>query len=338
MYCSNCGSSIPENSRFCSSCGKSLNVNTRDEDDFVKLKTEAKWVNSIDEPNFSQQKDVLVSTPPENIQYFECNGVPNLGLCIKKVNGCTVYYYVNIDGEILSNQYDYASEDFTCGLAIVKFGGLYGMVNTNLEKTVATAYSELEVIEIKNSPSYYLVKAKKNGYYGCIDLTGKITFQFIYQEIGKFRNGIVGVKLDGKYKFVDSKCNDVFPFYWTDYPEILGNKAVSFTHNEERFQFDGEGRLFLNVLVTKQIEEKSPITELLYKLTRILLPLSTISIIGLFISVDYKVDIPYILNIFIYIFLPTVLILVLLFFISKLNRKRDVSEWEWSETSLNYIK
>jgi hypothetical protein len=338
MYCSNCGSSIPENSRFCSSCGTSLNVNTRDEDDFVKLKTEAKWVNGIDESSITETKMSLASETPEDIQYFECNGIPNLGLCIKKVNGCTVYYYVNIDGEVLSNQYDYASQDFTCGLAIVKFGGLYGMVNTNLEKVVATAYSELEVIEIKNSPSYYLVKAKKNGYYGCIDLTGKITFQFIYQEIGKFRNGIVGVKLNGKYNFVDSKCNDVFPFYWTDYPEILGNKAVSFTHNGERFQFDGEGRLFLNVLVTKQIEEAYPITNLLYYTSALLISLSGISIIGIVSSVYNNEEMPYLLNTFKYIFFPTALIIVLTYCISKMSRKRDVSVWEWSETSLNYIK
>lgn len=362
MYCSNCGNSIPENSKFCSGCGSSLNVNTKDDDNLIKLKKEAKWVNNIDEtiitqPQVSTIKASLIMNllaglmraqsqdstikdpkPPEDIQYLKCNGTSNIGLCLKKANGCTVYYFLNVNGEIKSKQYDWASQNFVHGYAKVKTGNLYGMVNTQGREVMPTAFSEIEIVDANTLTSYHLIKAKKNGCFGCFDLSGRIVIQFIYENIGKFRNGIVGVKYNGIYKFIDYNSNDVFSFYWDNNPTILTDDKVYINYNNERFYIDEKGKLFLKGFKTESYDaDFTGFSHFLLIIAAFAMFFFIISIFVVALGAFNKENQPNALPLITYTFLSVLVFGLGAYFSNKLAPPRIVQIEEWLEKPLNHL-
>lgn len=71
-----------------------------------------------------------------------------------------------------------------------------------------------------------ILKVKKNGKWGCLNLDGREVLPCIYDEMDDFRYGNPAfVKKDGKYAFVNALGDFITPFCYTTAASCLSNRA-----------------------------------------------------------------------------------------------------------------
>jgi hypothetical protein len=128
----------------------------------------------------------------------------HLPFYIKK-NGKKYYGYIDRNGKIkIPPVYSYA-EDFSEGLAAVKFNGEWGYIDKQGNIIIEPQF------ERANEFCEGLAAVKINGKYGFIDKTGNVAISPKYEFVpfGEFSGGfaIVNEEINGKDNFIDKKGN-----------------------------------------------------------------------------------------------------------------------------------
>lgn len=123
--------------------------------------------------------------------------------------------YVNDSGaSVINYSYDEALT-FDNGLAKVRKGDNWGIINTDGKEIVPVKYNLIE----KYAPSIYRVAAGgkiKDGVlldekYGFINSTGEILLKPEYEEIGQFKNGVAYIKKGDLYGYINDKIELIVP-------------------------------------------------------------------------------------------------------------------------------
>lgn len=91
-------------------------------------------------------------------------------------------FFINKNNERLGNIYFNEIESFYNGIAVVKKGNQYYLLNRS-GQLISESYEEI------SSSQNNIYVCKKNGLYGAIDSKANIIIPFVYQKLGDFKNG-----------------------------------------------------------------------------------------------------------------------------------------------------
>ncbi len=119
------------------------------------------------------------------------------------------------DSKVVDNKYDEA-RNFENGLALVRKGDKYGMVNTSGKEVIPVKYN---IIERHNDHIFRVAAggSVKDGVlfdekYGFVDDSGKELLKPEYDEIGQFnKDGLTYVKKGDKYGYINNKIEVIIP-------------------------------------------------------------------------------------------------------------------------------
>ena len=103
----------------------------------------------------------------------------------------------------------------------LKDGNGYPLVES---LTIPAIYDETSNVTFADEFSG-LVGVKKDGKWGFINSTGATVIPFKYEEAGYFHEGLVAVKLGGKYGYISKAGAAVIPFKYDDAVEFHGGLA-----------------------------------------------------------------------------------------------------------------
>ena len=120
-------------------------------------------------------------------------------------------------------------EDFSKGLAAVKFNGKWGYIDTTGKVVIPLKYDSARDYSrgLKG-----LAPVKLNGKWGYIDTTGKEVIPLKYDSVMNFYTDLSPVKLNGKWGYIDMTGKEVIPLKYDD--------AYSFTEGLARVKFNSE--------------------------------------------------------------------------------------------------
>lgn len=108
----------------------------------------------------------------------------------------------NVDANALNLEIEYAS-DFKDGIAIIKSGGKYGVINT--EGKIVLDCSNLMIERIGD-----LLKVKEDQNFGLVDKDGKVVADYIYQTIDKMDDDLYKVR-KGDYGLINKDGKEIVP-------------------------------------------------------------------------------------------------------------------------------
>lgn len=123
--------------------------------------------------------------------------------------------YVNDHGDkVIDYKYDEAGY-FDDGVATVKKGDSYGVINTDGKEVISVKYNLIE----PHSKTIYRVAADgkvKDGVlmdekYGFISKEGKVLLKPEYEEIGTFNNGLAYIKKGNLYGYINDNIDVIIP-------------------------------------------------------------------------------------------------------------------------------
>lgn len=111
--------------------------------------------------------------------------------------------YIDATGKwVLPRKFDYAAPFDRNGLAMVKIGKKYGLIDTTGSYATPPDYDIIFNARHAEAP-YYPVK--KDGLYGFLDDRGKVLFPLVFERAAPFsRSGLAAIKQGGKYGFIDT--------------------------------------------------------------------------------------------------------------------------------------
>jgi len=125
---------------------------------------------------------------------------------------------------VIPFQYEDAS-DFVDGMALVKYNGKVGGINTHGKKILNFDY---EAAQVLNNSNYLILK--KEGKWGALDKKGKPVIEFKYDNLANFADGVAWARFKGVWGILDAKGN------WKPTPEVTG--ARGFEHGLSVFNND----------------------------------------------------------------------------------------------------
>lgn len=118
--------------------------------------------------------------------------------------------FMNLKGKMAIAATYQRTHNFSDGLAAVKKGGKWGFINKNNKFIIQPTYSAVFIEQFLNG----YATVKKDGKWGMIDQKGKVILPFTYQEVGIQQEGLILVKVNNKYGFVNLKNEVVIePIY-----------------------------------------------------------------------------------------------------------------------------
>ena len=120
------------------------------------------------------------------------------------------YSFVNKLGKCFDKWFDNA-EDFSLGLAAVKFNDKWGFINDKDEVVIQNIYSDA-----KGFSKEQLAAVKTNGKWGFIDPLGKTIIPLEYEKVTFFINNNCGVRKNGLWGYIDRFNNLFIPFQYDD--------------------------------------------------------------------------------------------------------------------------
>lgn len=120
----------------------------------------------------------------------------------KKDESSSTNNEANVDANALNLEIEYAS-DFKDGIAIIKSGGKYGVINT--EGKIVLDCSNLMIERIGD-----LLKVKKDQNFGLVDKDGKVVADYIYQTIDKMDDDLYKVR-KGDYGLINKDGKEIVP-------------------------------------------------------------------------------------------------------------------------------
>ncbi|AFY34459.1 WG repeat-containing protein [Calothrix sp. PCC 7507] len=168
------------------------------------------------------------------------------------------YGFIDITGKIIIPiEFDEASGFMFGGIAKVKKNGLYGCFDGKGKEVVAIEYEEIgnnssscyDISEEEFKPSKPLIKAKKYGKWGYVDINNKIVIPFVFEDAHGFYNGLAAVKKDAKWGYINIEGKVIIDFKFDNasdfYEKIAGVKKDNkwgFINKKEQvvlpFQFE----------------------------------------------------------------------------------------------------
>ncbi|MEN8119197.1 MAG: WG repeat-containing protein [Bacteroidota bacterium] len=130
-------------------------------------------------------------------------------------------------------------------LYIVMLNGKMGVIDENENQVVPIEYEEIKSEPYKDGS--YLAR-NKEGKYGCITLDGRVTLQFIYNNVEKkYNNSIIALHND-KCGLV--QVNDGMPYEVAtcDYNSIVGENKIFIVEKDNKFgMLDLYGKLITKI-------------------------------------------------------------------------------------------
>ncbi|MBP9069321.1 MAG: WG repeat-containing protein [Bacteroidia bacterium] len=169
------------------------------------------------------------------------------------------YGFITRSGYVHKPEFEWISDFSSTGLAIYKLNNKFGLIRNNGKILLDPKYDLIQVctdniylLVLNNSYGFYssnacflseviydyekersikfytngsVLKLLKKKSEALMDLNGRISIDFnTYQEIGFASNGLIRIKKNNKYGFVDRKLNQVIPFKYitaTDFEDSL---------------------------------------------------------------------------------------------------------------------
>lgn len=125
-----------------------------------------------------------------------------------------------IDSEDMCSLYNWEFSSFDGDYLIVRYNGLYGVINRSGEIVVAPKY---DVIESLENPNYF--KVSSGYYYGVIDATGRVIAPIEHEYIGYMGEDMIVARKDGVYGCYDKEGRNVVPFVYEEIKEYVGGMA-----------------------------------------------------------------------------------------------------------------
>lgn len=126
-------------------------------------------------------------------------------------------FYINKEGQKVSNHYFEETENYKNGVAIVKKDNLYFLINRS-GQYISKGYQDI------NEPSDNLFVCKSNNVYGAINAKGEIIIPFSYSKLGNFKNNFA-YYLSTKYGLVDI-YNNALQAQWDWISDVDTNSIV----------------------------------------------------------------------------------------------------------------
>ena len=122
----------------------------------------------------------------------------------------TYWGYINTDGDVaISLNYDKAYDFDENYLAVVKYDGKYGLINTKNEKVLKVKY---DVIKYMGEDIYYYASGKK-GYLALYNSPSKLEVikEVYYNHVGTFNEDLAVVVRDKKVGYINKDGLEVIP-------------------------------------------------------------------------------------------------------------------------------
>lgn len=126
-----------------------------------------------------------------------------------------VWSYVNADGESATDKEFEEARDFEKGMAIVKSGGKYGVIDDKFSFIIDCQYDNLKMVAATR------FAAKVGDKWGLIDINGKVICDFKCFDIGVYSDDVAAIRMtmdDGAYItmageiILDEQFSMVYPF------------------------------------------------------------------------------------------------------------------------------
>lgn len=138
-----------------------------------------------------------------------------------------IYNYYNLSFEVVFGGYDYAGS-FSNGIAAVKTGDSWSLINTKGENITSEIYEEIYLDPRGVCCQNGRVFVKKDGLYYMLDNEGKTVGSNAFDDAKNFSGeGFAAVKIDGLWGFVDSSGTQITEAYYDDaYSYSMGFAAV----------------------------------------------------------------------------------------------------------------
>ena len=149
---------------------------------------------------------------------YDWVGVENDGFRPVRKDG--KWSFINRFGDLIAPLKYNAVERFINGKAIVRYWGRYGLIDTNGNEIVKPTKQSKKELELQVSPSSDTRDSVSGGQIS--------KFNFGYDEIGTYSEGLIVVRKGNKYGFVDARSNKlVIPCrYDLAYPFFGGRSIV----------------------------------------------------------------------------------------------------------------
>lgn len=108
-------------------------------------------------------------------------------------------------------RYDEALPFEPFGVAPVRLGRKWGLIDRTGRELLPCAYDEIEVF-----PKEECVAVRKGSGWGLVDAQGKLLVEPVWEAVQQFVNGFIPVKKDGKWGYTDASGKLVIPCTWDD--------------------------------------------------------------------------------------------------------------------------
>ena len=133
------------------------------------------------------------------------------GLAEVELNG--KYGFINTEGdEVTPLKYDSVWE-FQEGFYPVKLNGKWGLINTQGEEVTPLKYDWIE--DFRDGFAKVVLVVNGKAKCGFVNTEGKEVMS-LYDGVWAFREGLAGVRLDGKWGFINTKGEAVIPPQYDD--------------------------------------------------------------------------------------------------------------------------
>ena len=126
-------------------------------------------------------------------------------------------FYINKEGQKVSNHYFEETESYKNGVAIVKKDNQYYLINRS-GQYISKGYQDI------NESSDNLFVCKSNNIYGAINIKGEVAIPFTYAKLGNFKNNFA-YYLSNKYGLVDI-YNNALQAQWDWISDVDTNSIV----------------------------------------------------------------------------------------------------------------
>lgn len=176
----------------------------------ARMSTAGRLSAAIDEPkNLGYLRDFIQSLPAggrmvdftQYDQMFRANAQLTCEDC--------QWGYLDTTGrEKIADAYTFA-EDFVNGVAIVQQNGKWGVLNLAGRPLIPFQYDAIHFLE--NTQNRILRMYVQRPKYGLIDTLGQLAVHAVYDELGQFREGRLGVVRNNLWGFVDAEGTEVIP-------------------------------------------------------------------------------------------------------------------------------
>jgi hypothetical protein len=97
------------------------------------------------------------------------------------------------------------------GVAPVKMGGKWGLIDRKGQEVLPCAYDEIEMFTKEEG-----VAVREGLNWGLVDVQGKVLLKPAWEQVQPLVNGFIPVKKDGKWGYADASGKLVIPCTWDD--------------------------------------------------------------------------------------------------------------------------